>query len=303
MKTLSTFWAKCLLALGLFSSLSLRGQSVLEVRFFPSFIPKSTLILKQNPRGKNTLQLIYENPKDRVQTTEVKLPAKALDSLNSFLRTFVFRRKGSVDTMYRTRQLRPQDSIWIKPMLRRGEAVLIGKDSVRYRTIRVGHDGMSVEGSYEANNTKKTFKNWSPGRGSAEHQLNRLLYEMMITHVKEPSAVKYIEDLHGYLGLGLGIRQVSQKPLVWKCFGTLSYNIESSGPLIFFFEELPSVGPCYLDLSNFHGIAGKNHRLFKLLIDEYPQVFLYRPSTSVLKDLQAMKIQPERIVNRIPSVR
>jgi hypothetical protein len=300
MKTLFAFCATWLLTLGLFSSLPLRGQSVLEVRFYPSFMFKSTLTIQQSTRGKNTLRLVYENQKDQTQTTEVKVPAKALDSLNSFLKTFIFRRKGLGDTTYLIEQIKPQDSTWVKPFLRSRQAVLIGKDSIKIRVLSGGTDGMSVDGSYESNEAKRTFRYWSPRSDTPEYQLDKLLYEVAIGFIRDSSAIKYIEDLSGFFNLGLGIRKTSENPLIWKFFGSFSVDEINTERLKLFFKTLPASNLCYIDLSNFQRMGTWYYPLFKSLIDEHPNVLLYRPTASAHKQLREMQIPIERIVERIP---
>jgi len=60
-------------------------------------------------------------------------------------------------------------------------------------------DGITVEGTYNIQQSKKMFEFWSPKKESVNYKLMVLVFNLMKESFVKPETTKYISDLSGYL--------------------------------------------------------------------------------------------------------
>lgn len=165
---------KYLITVILLISMSASAQfNSLKIRFYPSFIASSSLMIDKSGDG-YTMQLKGNNweEKSRVpDTTAVKL--------EKFLNNYEFLHKGSTDTIAK------------KVIQQNGDTL------IQY-SILEGTDGIDVYGELKNKSTTRTFKFWSPDIETLNHKLIELLFEMMYAGFIKPDSLEYLEKLKLY---------------------------------------------------------------------------------------------------------
>src|SRR6185369_6862103 len=87
---------------------------------------------------------------------------------------------------------------------------------------RFGVDGMSIVGFSLKGGNERRFEAWSPGPSSKTHRFVHLLYQLAGHNLGSAEIKERLEEIHGYLRLGLPWKVVSDMPLVVRIFGSLS---------------------------------------------------------------------------------
>lgn len=151
------------------------------MKFQPSFISHSVLtISKTNKDAVITLKIYDRKEEDSVLVEEErKLQRNELDSLLSFLSSYQFKIKGSIDTVGTS------------------EITMDGK-TVTVHHVSIGMDGVFVEGSYRDKYQVKDFAFWSPKGGSENHKLVMKVFDLMEANLKKKAIQNYIVQLRGY---------------------------------------------------------------------------------------------------------
>jgi hypothetical protein len=153
----------------------------LTIDFAPSFISTSKLVI-HSAQDSNHIQLtIYNHYKDvnHVYTNKVRLKAKYLDGLTSFLQTYQFKIRGNVDTLG-------------------SHKVLENGDSVLVYSVSMGVDGITVSGVFDQTSTSKKFQFWSPKKDTANDKLVIILFDLMNKAFKDNKSTEYLRRLKGY---------------------------------------------------------------------------------------------------------
>lgn len=155
-----------------------------------------------------------------------------------------------------------------------GELLRAAADlDVEEKERRIGLDGMRLVGEIRAGTgvEPRRFDAWSPAPGDALHTYFAALHRVAIDVLWADRAVRRLEQLHGYLRLGLPVRDLGGKPRRIRIFGALSSRDE--GALREFFGALRRDVPMIVDMSNFDGMGTALYPVF--------QDFMARPAPIV----------------------
>jgi hypothetical protein len=125
-----------------------------------------------------------------------------------------------------------------------------------------GCDGMSLTGEIADANGVARFSAWSPERTTepAQHAFFAGLHALAKESIKEAQAQLVLEQLHGYLGLGLPVVDLGGEPRHVRIFGSLSWPAPAE--LVAIVKALITDQPLLMDLSNFEGMGTGLYPLF-----------------------------------------
>jgi hypothetical protein len=147
-------------------------------------------------------------------------------------------------------------------------------DALRPETLQstsiCGVDGMSVTVCHSTVDAVHEISSWSPSEETPQGRLVLLLYRLAWDVLVEPISIQRLEQLHGYLGLGLPTRWVEGNIRQLRIFGGLS--TQWTNELQTLFSTISRNEPLIVDMSNFDGMgtllypmffefAGSHHRL------------------------------------------
>ncbi|HUY89661.1 MAG TPA: hypothetical protein VMV10_13075 [Pirellulales bacterium] len=139
-------------------------------------------------------------------------------------------------------------------------------------TIRVekslGLDGMSISVVHTCGDTMTSFETWSPDPGSPEGKFVALLYSLGWELLKEQASIQRLEQLHGYLRLGLPARVIHGEVATLRLFGILSSN--EARELRQLFASIPPGTPLVLDMTNFEGMGTLLYPIFAEFATRHP---------------------------------
>ena len=244
-----------LILLFLFSTLDCFSQiHSLTVDFAPSFIEKSRLsINKENPE----YSIKFQNSK--FNETWLLADSSLLDLQLLFVD--YFRLKYSLDSITKTE---------VQEMALRGEHIVM-------------LDGISVKGVLVDSVGDRVFDFSSPRKGTINHNLMVVLYNLMYKAFTKPETINYLEQMEGYFSLGLGLKKLNESPLTYKIYGSISSNEEKE--LLVFFRSLPADKEIYFDMSNFDGMGTMFYESFKTLCERNREIYWINCSVSAKKQL------------------
>lgn len=226
----------------------------LTVDFSPSFIEESQLMINK------------ENSKYSMSIHNSKINEKCLlaDSLTSDLQLFFvdyFKQKFTLDSIEKVNELeREKNGIHV-----------------------VGLDGITVKGVLVDKNGERSFDFWSPQKQTINHKLMSILFKQMYSTFNKPETINYLENLEGYFAFGLGLKKLSESPLTYKMYGSISSNKEKE--LSDFFSELPTDKEIYFDMSNFRGMGTMFYESFKTLCQRNKNIYWINCSGAAKKQL------------------
>ena len=122
-------------------------------------------------------------------------------------------------------------------------------------------DGMEVYGEY-GNNLEQynSFSVVSPEKTSQEFQFVCTLYKLAIDTFKEEQSVRILENIYGYLDLGLPLKIIGDNPYHIRMFGRLSTTYEEE--LKDFLNKISRDKPLLMDLNNFEGMGASLYPIF-----------------------------------------
>lgn len=147
-------------------------------------------------------------------------------------------------------------------------------DALRPETLEststCGMDGMSVTVCHSTVNAVHELSSWSPSEETPQGRLVLLLYRLAWEVLVEPISIRRLENVHGYLRLGLPTRWVEGDVRQLRIFGGLS--TQWTNELRTLFSTISRNEPLIIDMSNFDGMgtllypifadfAGSHHRL------------------------------------------
>jgi hypothetical protein len=137
------------------------------------------------------------------------------------------------------------------------EAVM--PEAVRERK-GIGLDGMTVKAAYRRGDTLESFEAWSPGPASSSGKFVHLLYDLAWDRLTERICIERLEQLHGYLNLGLPARFIDGDVRCLRIFGSLSsYDRKELKSLL---DSLRNDEPLVLDMTNFEGMGTVLYPIF-----------------------------------------
>ncbi|HAH22868.1 MAG TPA: hypothetical protein DCL77_03760 [Prolixibacteraceae bacterium] len=240
----------------------------LETEFQPSFLPGSNLILQDD--GKQCfLDLKGETFSEHCIITDLQLV-----DIKSFLNHYQFKIKVNNDTLGTITKIENGDTItsYLRSM---------------------GTDGIGVNGKLIRDNLTKKFKFWSPNKGTANDSLIVLLFKLMNRNLKEAKTVNYLEQLKQYFRFELGLKKLSDSPLTYKLYGSITAHEEDE--LNTFFKSLPLDSVLYFDMSNFDSMGTMFYPTFRALCERNKNIYWLNCSAGALKQLNEIGISPSRI--------
>lgn len=236
----------------------------LEIDFKPSFKENSLLSIEKEGKHYSL------NLKKSTILEKVKIRAADIASLEKFFESYHFKQTGPTDTVITT-------------------TINTNGDTIISEQILIGFDGTIIEGKVELKSKTKIFKFWSPRKSSENHQLIELLFNLMNENFKKSSTINYLEDLEQCFRFGLGLKKMSDVPLKYKLYGSISSN--EAEELYHFFESIPTTTSVYIDLSNFQGMGRMFDEDFLELIESKPNVYFIDCSKAATKILERIKIE------------
>lgn len=118
---------------------------------------------------------------------------------------------------------------------------------------RVGLDGMTTHARYRRDDATSSFEAWSPSPDSHQWEFIRSIYDLGWEVVREHASIERLEQLHGYLHLGLPVRLVEGAVRCMRIFGSLSSSDKAELRTVF--ASLPEGEPLVIDMTNFDGMA------------------------------------------------
>ena len=226
----------------------------LKASFYPSFIPRSELLIYQKDSG----YIISLNANHNLQKESYR------DSCYTI--SFIEERKfDSIDYNY----IRNNFSRF---------------DPFKEDYNDTGFDGIGVEINYPFKNIRDTIGFWSPRR-----KKNPLLYKEIIDplffvmnkYFKEEIEMVYIEHLEEYFNMGLPFKKISDNPLKYRLYGTILYDNKIA--LSNFMDSLPTDKSIIINASNFSGIEQNLQSEFLELINQHPHIIWVADSISKLE--------------------
>lgn len=127
---------------------------------------------------------------------------------------------------------------------------------------RRGLDGVSLVIEITvAGGPTRTIGAWSPESGEARHTYVTALYGLAVAALADELAQATLERLHGYLDLGLPLREDPGPPRRVRIFGRLSSSHEKA--LAQRFDAIAADVPLLVDMRNFEGMGTLLYPLFR----------------------------------------
>lgn len=158
------------------------------------------------------------------------------------------------------------------------------------RSAGIGVDGMSVFGFRSEGASTSRFEAWSPRPGSKAHRFVLLLYQLADQHLRTDEAERRLEDIHGYLELGLPWKLVSESPLVVRVFGSLSST--QIPALREALDRLPRHEHVIMDLTRLSGMGTLLHPVWRTWLHERSNV-IWAEGESARAHLDSIGAAPE----------
>lgn len=272
---------RTLLSIGLLlvSISSFAQFDTLTIDFKPSFIENSTLIFEKNSDS-YLLTIKTEHLNDSCFISD-----SALTELKSYFKKYEFAHKGSIDTIGQ-------------------EKVIENGDTVIYYQLSMGCDGINVYGRLVENDNTRTFKFWSPDKDDKNHELIEILFRNMYEHFDKAETTAYIERLEQYFDFGLGLKKMSDNPLVYKLYGSLTSSEEDE--INKFFNSLPQKEKVTIDVTNLSGMGTMFYEIIGELVTEKTNLYWsVKYNTPALYHLRKIGILDEYIISdfRIKKIR
>ncbi len=123
-----------------------------------------------------------------------------------------------------------------------------------------GLDGMPVESAYCTTEAVHSFAAWSPSADSQQGRFAITLYKSAWEAFSDSKSIERLEQLHGYLHLGLPYRFLNESPRRLRLFGRLSSQDECQ--LRELFASVPDGESLIVDMRNFDGMGTLLYPLF-----------------------------------------
>jgi hypothetical protein len=250
----------CLLSIGFLFSCTptvIKDRMQFQVKFEPSFIPFSTLIIEEKGNAAEiTLSKEAFPWPGQIQarwSKKIKLPSAQVQELKEGISKF--------------------------------------QNAIRHKS-EMGLDGISLV----MNINGDTIHCWSPSRKTQASYYYILdpLFKLLYDSYPQDEQVRYIELLEQYFEYPLPIKQVSKNPIVFKIYGSLSVDEESTKALNQFIDSLPPDQPITIDMTNFQGMGTLYYPNFRNLIRKNTLI-TWLANQEAEEQLLAIGVKKERI--------
>jgi hypothetical protein len=159
---------------------------------------------------------------------------------------------------------------------------------------------MSVDAAYCTAQVGYSFSAWSPSGDSLQGQYFLLLYKLAWDSLHDETSAERLEQLHGYLGLGLSARVIDESPRRLRLFGSFSSGDEEE--LHACFSELASDEPLVVDMTNFDGMGTILYPLFSRFANARKRL-AWVGSPNAVRHLKEIGINEESICSSLDAAR
>ena len=159
----------------------------------------------------------------------------------------------------------------------------------------IGLDGITTYIEYQHDPTKiSKFDFWSPSRKVyiTEYKLLDGFFNFTDKIFKDKKQIEYLEDLRGYFDYGLPIRKISDKPLEYRLYSSLS--IHEKVDLEDFADRLPTKEPIIFDCTNAHGMGTVLYPIFRKMIVKNTTIYWLSNKEGRMRD-QILEIGAKKI--------
>ncbi len=164
------------------------------------------------------------------------------------------------------------------------------------------YEGVTVYGKLLKNHQKIKYIFRSPEKGTEDYFFSEMIFGFLnSSFIHESEITQYIETLESYFEFGLGLKQLSNKPLKYKLYGNITTKNEKD--LIRFLESLPTNIKVNLDLSNLFSIDQSLLSLLKKYIYQNPNIYFENPNHRALVELNRMGVREENIISKQKLIR
>lgn len=229
-----------------------------EILFLPSFHPEALLRIVEDPSGtilhlstfSSSLWHFASDPVDRPVKMEETVRL-AEDRATIFWEAMDTLEPGSI-----------------------GDSRILGVDGIQ-TYCRWGRE--CINASFEA---------WSPKPDSEQGRFIWPSYQLAWETLQSRFGVERLEHLHGYLGLGLPIREIPGRVRCVRIFGSLAASREVE--LRAYFDSIPEGEPLVIDMTNFAGMGTLLYPTFVEIASSRTIAWAVR--SSVRRHLTAMKL-------------
>lgn len=254
------------------------GDYILRLNLCPSFLDPSEISIKTKGDSAILCLRVYKYRTKVLSTKkEIIIPSQKLTSLTNFLKTYQFKIKSNIDTVGSHKEF-------------------LHGDSILAYDIEMGSDGITVSGIFEQSNTSSKFEFWSPKKETQNAKLMALLFNILDITFTDKKSIDYTEQLQQYFPHGLGLKKLSDKPLVYKLYGDISSDEEDE--LYAFLRKLPKQKRVLVDMSNFSGMGGMFYDAFEEYCVNNKNIYWLNPSDYGLFQMYKIGIPNRQILSK-----
>jgi len=244
----------------------------LSINFAPSFIYSSSLIINSNGDSSSIEFKFNQNNRDKTN-----LKNSDLVPLSDFLKTYKYQIKNNIDTLGSYKKF-------------------IDGDSVTIYRISAGLDGIIVNGSLIQNDKTQTFAFWSPKKGTDNQKLISIIFGLLDKSFTNDTTISYLEQLKQYFPHNLGLKKLSNNPLKYKLYGSITEP--DSLQLCEFFNSLPNDQKTFIDISNYTNMGIMFYPIIKDYCDRNQKIYWINPNYSALVALYKIGIRQQNIISK-----
>lgn len=159
---------------------------------------------------------------------------------------------------------------------------------------RLGLDGISLLGLVQdASGSLHRLEAWSPRPGEPRHGLFAGLHRAARAALPPGRGQGRLDQLHGYLRLGLPVEDLGGAPRRVRIFGSLSSPDEAA--LRALFSRLPAGAPLVVDLRELEGMGTLLFPVFQALARERPVAWVAPSAAYGRKQLEDMRLAPSSV--------
>jgi hypothetical protein len=164
----------------------------------------------------------------------------------------------------------------------------------------IGCDGMSADAAYCTTSVGHSFSAWSPRRDTPQGRFLHLLYGLAWDLLHDDTSIERLEQLHGYLELGLSARVIDDVPRRLRLFGSFSSGNEEA--LHECFSKFPSEEPIVIDMTNFDGMGTILYPLIAKFANSQKRL-AWVGSPNAVRQLKELGINEESICSSLDAAR
>ena len=172
-----------------------------------------------------------------------KSPAGTLFRLATFTINLWFSCDDQVSRVQEVKQVEPvrAESFWQSMEEINPDQIANGEN--------FGADGMSVRATFQKGDSTHSFQAWSPDLASGPGKFVHLLYCLAWELLADQTSIERLEQLHGYMNLGLPARFIPGKLRTLRLFGSLTSNDREALRKVF--VSVSDGLPLVIDMTNF----------------------------------------------------